>query len=111
MKQYTQNPVLNERLNQFDQYLQDTLNCDLVKYQYSENLRDGWGIPYTAHYFYIHSVDGNVLRYRLTEETETFWYREDLDQTASGAEYPDGSLIKDLTVIIKLKAYLPKSSK
>lgn len=110
MKQYSQNPVLNERLNRFDQHLQETLNCNLVEHQYSENLTDGWGFKYTAHSFHIHD-NGNILICKLLEETESFWHREDLDQTASLASYPDGSLIKDGTMIIQLKAYLPKSSK
>lgn len=111
MKHYTQNPELNEQLNQFDQHLQNTIHCDLVEHKYLENLTDGWGLKYTAHFFYIHSVDGNVLIHKLLEETETFWHREDLDQTASGATYPDGSLIKANTMIVQLKAYPPKSSK
>ena len=110
MKHYTQNPELNEQLNKFDQHLQDTLHCDLVEHKYLENLTDGWG-KYTAHFFYIHSVDGNVLIHKLIEETETFWRREDLIQTASWADYPDGRLIKANTMIVQLKVYHPKSSK
>ena len=110
MKQYTQNPKLNDQLNKFDQHLQDTLNCDLVEHKYLENLTDGWG-KYTAHFFYIHSANGEVLIHKLLEETETFWHREDLIQTASWADYPDGSLIKANTMIIQLNAYNPKSSK
>ena len=110
MIHYTQNSELNEQLNKFDQHLQDTLHCDLVEHKYLENLTDGWG-KYTAHFFYIHSADGGVLLHKLLEETETFWNREDLIQTASGATYPDGSLIKANTMIIQLNAYNPKSSK
>ena len=111
MKHYTQNPELNEQLNQFDQHLQNTLHCDLVEHKYLENLTDGWGLKYTAHFFYIHSANGEVLIHKLLEETETFWHREDLIQTASWADYPDGSLIKANTMIIQLNAYNPKSSK
>lgn len=105
MKQYTQNPELNERLNQFDQHLQDTLNCDLVEYKCSENLTDRWGLKYTSHSFYIHSADGNVLVQKLLDETETFWHREDHDQTAFAATHSDGSFVKDNTMIINLKCY------
>ena len=110
MKHYTQNPELNEQLNKFDQHLHDTLHCDLVEHKYLENLTDGWG-KYTAHFFYIHSANGEVLIHKLLEEAETFWHREDLIQTASWADYPDGSLIKANTMIIQLTAYNPKSSK
>ena len=44
MKQYTQNPKLNDQLNKFDQHLQDTLNCDLVEHKYLENLTDSRGL-------------------------------------------------------------------
>lgn len=106
MKQYTQNPEFNELLNQFNQHLQNTINCDLAEYKCSETLTDNEGLEYITHYFYIHSVDGNVLIHKLREETENFWDCNDLDQSASGAAYPDGSLIKNLTMIIKVKAYL-----
>ena len=115
MKHYTQNPELNEQLNKFDQHLQDTLHCDLVEHKYLENLTDGRGLKYTAHFFYIHSAYGDVLIHKLLEElleeTKTFWHREGLDQTASGATYPDGSIIKANTMIVQLKVYHPKSSK
>ena len=43
MKHYTQNPELNEQLNQFDQHLQNTIHCDLVEHKYLEKRTEGWG--------------------------------------------------------------------
>lgn len=104
MKQYTQNPEFNELLNQFDQHLQNTINCDLAEYECDEIIHNN--LEHITHYFYIHSVDGNILLHKLQEETENFWSCHGLDQSASGAAYLDGSLIKNNTMIIKIKAYL-----
>lgn len=105
MKQYTKTHKFNELLNQFDKHLQNTINCYLVKYECSGKFSHDNRGEYITHYFYIRSADGNVLLHKPQEETQKFWGCG-IYEHVSGAAYPDGSLIKDLTMIITVKAYI-----
>ena len=89
----------------FNLHLQNTINCDLRKYECQPNLTDEGG-TYCNHFFYIHSENGEVLIHRILEETKRFWGCNGIDSIATGAEFPDGSLIQDNTMIIKVKCYL-----
>lgn len=93
-------------LSEFDQHLQKTLNCDLRKHECQMDLTDDEGLTYCNHFFYIHSENGEVLIHKLQKETERFWDCNGIDSYATGAEFPDGSLVQDNTIIIKLKCYL-----
>lgn len=100
-----QDPYFLNLLRDFDLRLQNTINCDLRKHELQMDLTDDEGLTYCIHFFYIHSEDGKVLIHRILEETELFWDCNGIDSYATGAQFPDGSLVQDNTVIIKLISY------
>lgn len=98
-------PSFHNTLQEFDNHLAATLNCELIKF--ATEGADKTGDPeIILNHFYIKSQNGEVLLHKLIDETSIFWDCNGLDSTVSFTEYPNGELIQDNTMIITITYHI-----